>query len=243
MTKQNKTVVVTGGSSGIGLQLCKDLLAEDYTVISLARRSTPIIDDNLHSFEVDLASPEETKAVAVKIAEQFDVTNFIHNAGVIRAALLEDVTHEDLMMLTNLHIGASTILLQHFLPAMKKNSFGRVVNMGTRAMVGLATRTVYSGTKAALAAMTKTWALELGGHGITVNTIAPGPVVTDMFTDVMSADSHKAKQLAASLPMKRLGKPEDVSHAVKFFLSPDAGWITGQTLFVCGGSSVGSLQL
>ncbi len=167
----------------------------------------------------------------------------LHNAGVIRPALVEDVTHEDIIALTNLHIGAATIFVQQFLPAMKQAGFGRIVNMGSRAMVGLATRTAYSGTKAAIAAITKTWALELGGYGITANTIAPGPVVTDMFTDVIPEESEKAKALAQSLPMKRLGKPSDVSHAVRFFLSSEAGWITGQTLFVCGGSSIGSLQL
>lgn len=243
MTEENKTVVVTGGSAGIGLQICKEMLEEGYQVISIARRASPLVHKNFTSFEADLADPADTVRVAGEIAAQFTVTNLVHNAGVIRAALVEDVTHEDLIALTNLHLGAATILLQHFLPAMKKNKFGRIVNMGTRAMVGLATRTVYSGTKAALAAMTKTWALELGQYGITANTIAPGPVVTDMFTDVMSVESEKAKALAQSLPMKRLGASEDVVHAVKFFLSPNAGWITGQTLFVCGGSSIGSLQL
>ncbi len=243
MIDAKKTIVVTGGSAGIGLQVCKDMLAEGYRVISIARRPSPIEDENMISFEADLTSPEDTERVAAEIASKYEVANFVHNAGIIRAALLEDVTHEDLMAVTNLHIGASTILLQHFLPAMKKANYGRVINMGTRAMVGLATRTVYSGTKAALAAISKTWALELGQFGITVNTIAPGPVVTDMFTDVVPAESDKAKALAASLPMKRLGASADVSHAVKFFMSPNAGWITGQTLFVCGGSSVGSLQL
>jgi len=238
-----KTIVVTGGSAGIGLQICKDLLEEGYHVVSLARRVSPFEHEKLTSFEVDLANPEETQATAKVIAADFDVTNFVHNAGVIRPALVEDVTQDDINFLMNLHVGAATILVQNFLPAMKEAQFGRIINMGSRAMVGLATRTVYSGTKAAIAAMTKTWALELGQYGITANTIAPGPVVTDMFTDVMPEESERAQALAKSLPVGRLGQPEDVSHAVKFFLSPDAGWVTGQTLFVCGGSSIGSVQL
>lgn len=243
MADMKKTVVVTGGSAGIGLQICEDLLNDGYTVISMARRTSPLEHVNLVSVEADLTCPDATLHAAKNIAANHDVGNLVHNAGVIRAALLEEVTHEDIIALTNLHIGAATTLLQQFLPAMKAASFGRVVNMGSRAMVGLATRTAYSGTKAAIAAITKTWALELGAHGITANTVAPGPVVTDMFTDVIPAESEKAKALAQSLPVKRLGTPADVSHAVKFFLSPEASWITGQTLFVCGGSSVGSLQL
>ena len=243
MNEQKKTVVVTGGSAGIGLRICEDLLADGYEVVSVARRQSPIKHAMLKSVEVDLCNPAETQEAATEIAANHNVTNFVHNAGVIRPALVEDVTHEDIIALTNLHIGAATIFVQQFLPAMKQAGFGRIVNMGSRAMVGLATRTAYSGTKAAIAAITKTWALELGGYGITANTIAPGPVVTDMFTDVIPEESEKAKALAQSLPMKRLGKPSDVSHAVRFFLSSEAGWITGQTLFVCGGSSIGSLQL
>lgn len=241
--QNNKTVAVTGGSAGIGLKICEDLLEEGYQVISLARRKSPIEHPQLTSVEVDLCDTAATGQAAQDIAARYDVTNVVHNAGVIRPALLEEVTPEDLLALTNLHLGAAISLVQNFLPAMKSAGFGRVVNMGSRAMVGLATRTAYSGTKAAIAAMTRTWALELGKCGITANTIAPGPVVTDMFTDVIPEDSDKAKSLAQSLPVGRLGKPADVSHAVKFFLSPEAGWITGQTLFVCGGSSIGSLQL
>ncbi len=243
MTNARKTAVVTGGSAGIGLQICTDLLKDGYQVISLARRKSPIDDTRLTSFEADLTDPAETDAVAKTIASSFDVCNIVHNAGVIRAAPIEAVSHEDITALTNLHIGAAVTLVQHCLPAMKNEGFGRIVNMGSRAMVGLATRTAYSGTKAAIAAITKTWALELGPHGITANTVAPGPVVTDMFTDVIPEESDKAKELALSLPMRRLGQSADVSHAVKFFLCPQAGWITGQTLFVCGGSSIGGLQL
>lgn len=243
MTDPKKTVVVTGGSAGIGLQICKDLLEEGYQVISLARRKSPIEDSRLASFEADLTDPAETEAVAKLIASSYGVCNIVHNAGVIRPALIEAVSHEDLIALTNLHIGAALTLVQHCLPVMKVEGFGRIVNMGSRAMVGLATRTAYSGTKAAIAAITKTWALELGPCGITANTVAPGPVVTDMFTDVIPEESDKAQALARSLPVRRLGKPADVSHAVKFFLSPQASWITGQTLFVCGGSSIGNLQL
>ena len=85
--------------------------------------------------------------------------------------------------------------------------------------------------------------MELGQHGITVNTIAPGPVVTDMFTDVVPEESDKAAAIAASLPVKRLGRPDDVARAVMFLAAPETGFVTGQCLFVCGGASLGSLTL
>jgi NAD(P)-dependent dehydrogenase (short-subunit alcohol dehydrogenase family) len=85
--------------------------------------------------------------------------------------------------------------------------------------------------------------MELGQHGITVNAVAPGPIVTDMFTEVVPEDSDKAEKIAESLPVKRLGRPDDVSRAAMFLLSPDNGFVTGQCLFVCGGASLGSLSL
>ncbi|RMF07789.1 MAG: SDR family oxidoreductase, partial [Alphaproteobacteria bacterium] len=212
-----------------------------HSVISLARRDPDFSHDRLASYQVDLSDPKATAAVAEKVAAEHQVTALVHNAGVIRPALIEDVKTEDLEFLTHLHMGAAITLLQAVLPSMKAAGFGRVVNMSSRAVVGLPTRTVYSGTKAALIAMTRTWAMELGPHGITVNAIAPGPVVTDMFTDVMSAESDKARALAKTLPMQRLGTADDVARATMFFLDPRNDWITGQTLYVCGGASLGSL--
>lgn len=238
-----KTAVVTGGSAGIGKSICEHLLAEDYTVISLARRDPDFAHKKLHSYKVDLADPAATRETAQKMAKDHKVTNVIHNAGIIRAALIEDVSHEDLEVLTHLHLGAVIDLVQATLPAMKEAGFGRIVNMSTRAVVGLPTRTVYAGTKAAMIAMTRTWAMELGQHGITVNAIAPGPVVTDMFTAVIPEDSGKAAAIAQGLPMRRLGRADDVARAVMFFLNPQNDWITGQTLFVCGGASLGGLTL
>ena len=134
-------------------------------------------------------------------------------------------------------------MTQGVLDAMKAAQFGRIVIIGSRAMLGLQTRTSYSATKAAQIGLVRTWAMELGQHGITVNAIAPGPIVTDMFTEVVPEDSDKAAQIAAGLPVKRLGRPDDVARAVLFLAAPENGFVTGQCLFVCGGASLGSLVL
>jgi NAD(P)-dependent dehydrogenase (short-subunit alcohol dehydrogenase family) len=91
--------------------------------------------------------------------------------------------------------------------------------------------------------MARTWALETASHGITVNVVAPGPIETDMFYDVIPKDSPKVEQLARSIPVGRIGRPNDVARAVMFFASRDADFITGQSLYVCGGASIGSLAL
>ncbi|MFC7047627.1 SDR family NAD(P)-dependent oxidoreductase [Emcibacter nanhaiensis] len=240
---ERPAAVVTGGSAGIGAAICRHLLDAGYDVVSLARGKPDYSHDNLSFREVDLADPDATREVAEELAKDYQVTSLVNNAGVIRPSLIEEVKLEDLDYLTNLHLGAAITLTQAFLPAMKDAGFGRIVNMSSRAVVGLPTRTSYAGTKAAIISMTRTWAMELGRHGITVNAIAPGPIVTDMFTDVMAEDSDQARALAASIPVQRLGNVDDIADATLFFLKPSSGFITGQTLFVCGGSSLGSISL
>lgn len=238
------TAVVTGGSTGIGLEICNQFLAAGYTVINFARRPAPLHHDNLHNITIDLGDRSATEAVASDIAEQFEVDTLVHNAGLIRPALIEDVALEDLDYLTQVHLGAGITLVQEFLPSMKSRQYGRIINMSTRAVLGLETRTNYSATKAAMVAMTRTWALELGQYGITVNAIAPGPIAaTEMFHSVVPEGDPKMEKIADSLPVKRVGKPADVARAALFFASPDNGFITGQTLFVCGGASLGSVSL
>ncbi|MDA5193501.1 SDR family oxidoreductase [Govanella unica] len=238
-----KTAIVTGASAGIGKDIALTMLDQGYKVIALNRRAPDYTHANLVAYDVDLIDAKATAEVAKDIAAHHQVTNIVHNAGMIRPALIEDVKLEDLHALVDLHMGAAITLTQAALPAMKTAGFGRIVLMSTRAIVGLPSRTVYAGTKSAMIAMTRTWAMELGAHGITVNAIAPGPVVTDMFTHVVPAESEKAKALAASLPRRRLGRPDDVTRATMFFLDEQNDWITGQTLFVCGGSSLGGLAL
>jgi NAD(P)-dependent dehydrogenase (short-subunit alcohol dehydrogenase family) len=235
--------VVTGGSAGIGLAICEHLLAQGLEVVSLARRPCPIAHAKLHSVEVDQMDRAATAEAAGELARRFEVTTLVHNAGVIRPALLPDVDLEDLDALVELHLGCAIQLLQAALPAMRSARFGRVVLLSSRAAVGLATRTGYSATKAGMLGMARTWALELAGDGVTVNVVAPGPIRTDMFHDVVPAGSEKERALAASVPVKRLGEAADVARAVRFFVDPGNGFVTGQVLYVCGGTSVGSLVL
>lgn len=243
MSTDLPVALVTGGSAGIGAAICDDLLDDGYFVLNLSRRKSDSDHKNIRDVQIDLSDVKATKKVIAELAAQYEITSVVHNAGVIRPALIEDVDLEDVQYVTNLHVLASITLMQASLVAMKKAKFGRFVIIGSRAMLGLETRTGYSATKAAQIGLVRTWALELGKHGITVNAIAPGPVVTDMFTEVVPEDSDKAEKIAQSIPVKRLGHPGDVSRAVMFLLSPDNGFITGQCIFVCGGASLGSLSL
>jgi len=243
MSATSKVAAVTGGSAGIGKSICEDLLEQGYEVVSLARRPSGVDHPKLHSIEVDLADRVATAQAVAELVRRFEVTTVVHNAGVIRPALLADVKLDDLDALVELHLGCAIQLVQAALPAMRAQHFGRVVLLSSRAALGLATRTNYAATKAGMLGMARTWALELAADGITVNVVAPGPIRTDMFYDVVEAGSEKERALAASIPVKRLGESADVARAVRFFADPASSFITGQVLYVCGGTSVGSLAL
>ena len=238
-----RVAAVTGGSAGIGLAICEQLLAEGCKVVSLSLQACPVGHPALHSLVVDLTDRAATGEAAAELARRFDVTTLVHNAGVIRPALLADVKLEDLDALVALHLGAAIQLVQAVLPGMRERRFGRIVLISSRAALGAATRTAYSATKAALIGMARTWALELAADGITVNVVAPGPIRTDMYHGIVAAGSEQDQRLAASIPVGRIGDAGDVARAVAFFAAPANGFVTGQTLFVCGGSSVSSLKV
>lgn len=237
------TAVVTGGSAGIGAEICRQMLDAGYEVVSVARRDPEFSHPRLHSLQVDLLDAQAVQQAAAQLAREHAVTHFVHNAGVIWPHLLPDVTLDELQGLTQLHLGSAITLAQAFLPGMRERRFGRIVLMSSRGALGLQTRTAYSATKAGMVGMARTWALELAPEGITVNVVAPGPIQTDMFYDVVPAGSEREQNIAHGIPVQRLGRADDVARAVMFFADPANGFVTGQTLYVCGGASIGSITI
>jgi NAD(P)-dependent dehydrogenase (short-subunit alcohol dehydrogenase family) len=237
------TAVITGASKGIGADLAGKLLERGYTVINLSRNAPEWGHKRLVSLECDLLDAEAVKAAAGRIASEHDVTHFVHNAGLIWPNLVEEAKPEDITGLAQLHLGSALTLLQGFLPSMKARKFGRVMFNGSRAALGVPTRTAYSATKAGMIGMARTWALELAPHGITVNVVAPGPIQTDNFWGIIPKGSDREADLANRIPVGRLGSVDDVSNAFLFFCDPASSFVTGQTLYVCGGTSIGMINL
>lgn len=238
-----RVAIVTGGSAGIGAEICRQMLDDGFEVVSLARRAPGFSHPRLHSVEVDLADRAATAQAAHDVVARFAPDTLVHNAGVILPATLEEVRLEDLDTLVSIHLAAAIILMQAMLPSMKERGFGRIVLLSSRGALGLATRTSYAATKSGMFGMARTWALETAPHGITVNVVAPGPVQTDMFHEIVPVGSPKVESIAAGIPVRRLGQPADVANAVRFFTGADAGFVTGQVLYVCGGTSLGGLIL
>lgn len=236
------TAVLTGGSAGIGAAIRRDLLTAGYQVINLDKDACDQSHPALQTIHIDVSDLDQVHTTAAKIAAKHQVTTLIHNAGALRSALIAEVKQEDLDFLMRLHVGALLALGQAFIPAMTRAGFGRIVTLSTRAVLGLETRTAYSASKAAQIGLTRTWALELGPSGITVNAIAPGPIVTGQFRSVIPEGDPRNEAVAQRLPVRRLGTPEDISRVIMFLADEKAGFITGQTLFVCGGASIGAMS-
>ncbi len=237
-------VWLTGASSGIGACLAKMLAEQGSEVICFSRRPAPIESARVKSIAVDLADPEATRQAFEETAANVPANRLVHNAGVIREKPLADVTAEDMDALARLHMGAAVTMVQANLDCMREAGWGRIVLVSSRAVVGLAKRTAYASTKAGMLGLARTWALELAPLKVTANVVLPGPIAeTEMFDDVVPPGSERAASLASSIPVGRLGRPEDVARAALFFLDRGNGYVTGQTLYVCGGTSVGSLTL
>ena len=230
--------VVTGASTGIGEAIARHLLEAGRMVITLQRRPPRIQHGRLLFHEIDLADTAATEQLAREIASAERVGYLVNNAGANRPGLLEQATPEDLDYVMALNVRAAFILIKAFSPGMRARKFGRIVNMSSRAVLGKTQRTVYSAAKAGVIGMTRTLCLELAADGITVNAVAPGPIASELFDHGHPPGSEKRQRVIDSIPVRRVGTPDDVARAVMFLLAPEAGYVTGQTLFVCGGTSV-----
>lgn len=234
--------LVTGASRGIGRAVAERLARDGHRVINLSR-SKPKGEFPGESHAVDLGDPEAAKRVLAEVAAKQPVDNLVNNAAVALMAPIESLPMADLDRMLDLNLRAAILAAQAVLPGMRKRRKGRIVNIASRAQLGKPGRSGYGATKAALVSITRTWALELAREGINVNAIAPGPIATELFTDTNPPGAPSTKAFLAAVPMGRMGTPEEVAGAVAFLLGPDSSYVTGQTLYVCGGLSIGSASL
>jgi NAD(P)-dependent dehydrogenase (short-subunit alcohol dehydrogenase family) len=235
---EQRVCVITGASKGIGLATAKHLAQQGYYPIGVARKAPQ--DSFPGKFiELDLADREATKTVAQDLASHYPVTHLINNVGLVRSESVEQVDLDGLSAVLDLNLRPALQLTQAFLPSMKAKNYGRIINVSSLVVLGLPLRTSYAAAKAGLIAMTRTWASELASKGITVNAVAPGPTETELFRANNPSGSEGEQRYLDGIPMKRFAKPSEIAAAIAFFASDDAGFITGQTLFVDGGGSLG----
>lgn len=237
MSHNPRTFLITGCTKGIGLATADYLHNLGHQVLGIARKENANFPG--HLFCADLADVSATEGILKQIQNQYTVDGIVNNIGNVHPVLLEDLELDSFFSVLDLNLRPAIQVVQTFLPHMKENKFGRIVNIASRALLGKIGRSSYSAAKAGLIALTRTWALELAPYQITVNAVAPGPIQTESFAEIYPQGSEQEQRLLAGLPLKRAGLPEEVAYAIGFFLNDQASFITGQTLFVDGGGSIG----
>jgi 3-oxoacyl-[acyl-carrier protein] reductase len=233
----SRTVLISGASKGIGRALTQRLAESGHRVIGIARTGDATFPGEMHT--VDLSDRDATSAALQDISSANRIDAVVNNVGLVRPEALEQVTLDALDAVLDLNLRAAVQLTQAALPGMRQQGWGRVVNIASLVALGAPQRTAYGAAKAALISCTRGWALELATTGITVNAVAPGPIETELFRENNPPGSEGEIRYLAMVPMGRLGRADEIAAAIAFLLSDDASFITGQTLFVDGGASIG----
>jgi 3-oxoacyl-[acyl-carrier protein] reductase len=233
-----RTFLITGASKGIGRALSEILATLGHHVVGLARRADdPAFPGTL--IPVDLVDRRATNGTMKDLTARFSFDGVVNNVGFIQLGRIGEIDIDKLEDSFRCNLTPAVQTVQAVLPAMRRKNWGRVVNLSSLTILGVADRTAYAGAKSAIVGFTRTWALELAQHGITVNAVAPGPTETEMFRENTPVGSEAERRFISLIPLKRLGKPAEIAALIAFLLSEDASFITGQTLFADGGASIG----
>jgi len=243
-----KTALVTGAAKGIGRAIALSLGANGYTVAVHYCSSEAAANETVErikraggeasAFQADLTDQDQITNLVKSVTDSLGpIHTLVSNAGVMYSQLLSFTQFTEWRNVMTANLDAAFLLTKALSRVMARQKTGRIIYISSdAALLGDLMRCAYSASKAGILGLAKTAARELAHSGITVNTITPGIIETDMTSDI--PETRKVKQLEA-IPMGRFGKPEEVAGLVRFLASDDAAWITGQTISVDGGLYMG----
>ncbi|HVR53872.1 MAG TPA: SDR family NAD(P)-dependent oxidoreductase [Pseudorhodoferax sp.] len=244
---QGLTAIVTGGAKGIGLGIANDLAARgcklalwdvDEAALQAECARLNASGASVQGFRVDVTSTEEVeRAVQSMAAATGRIDILVNNAGIDDKQLVTKMGLDAWKRVIDVNLNSQFICCKAVLPHMMAQKFGRIINISSRAWLGNRGQASYSASKGGVVSFTRTLALEYARYGITANAIAPGIVETPLFGLL---NEELQEQLKKTVPMQRIGQPEDLANAVRFFAEPSAAYVTGQLLYVCGGRSLSS---
>lgn len=235
MTTQRR-VLITGASKGIGRAVSDRLAARGMEPIGIARTAPESFPGPF--YPVDLADRAATATALEAIVADGAVDAVVNNVGFAQFGRIGSIELDHLSDTYDLNVRTAVQVVQAVLPGMRAQGWGRIVNLTSLTTMGTPERTPYASAKAALEACTRIWAVELAETGITVNAVAPGPTETEMYRERSPVGSPREARLLESIPLRRVGRPAEIAHAVCFLLDEDAGYITGQIIRVDGGGSI-----
>ena len=246
---QNRTAVVTGAARGIGAATARRLAKDGYAVavVDLDEAASEVVAASIREaggsaigVGVDVSDAEQVEAGVARIADELGPpVVLVNNAGIIRDNLIFRMTESDWDSVMNVHLRGAFLMTKACQAHMTASRFGRIVNLSSSSAQGNRGQANYSAAKAGLQGFTKTLAIELGKFGVTANAVAPGFIQTDMtaataermgvsFEDFLA---HAASQT----PVQRVGQPDDIAATISFLCSEEAGFVSGQVIYVAGG--------
>jgi len=248
MTEQ-RTAIVTGAARGIGAAVARRLAVDGFAVavLDLDEAACATTVDAIEgaggralAVGVDVTDEESVTAAVARVATELGApTVLVNNAGILRDNLLFKMTTDDWDAVMDVHLRGSFLMSRTVQAHMVEAGWGRIVNLSSTSALGNRGQANYSAAKAGLQGFTKTLAIELGRYGVTANAIAPGFIETEMTVQTAARmgvgyDDFKVAA-AAAIPVGRIGQPEDIAATASFFCREDAGYVSGQVVYVAGG--------
>ena len=232
-------ILVTGASRGIGLAIAKTLQPLGNLYITSRNEQALKSIKAKGYFVCDLSNEYDLAKLGDFIAEK-EIDILVNNAGEYIYAPIDETKINKLNHIISVNLKAPIYLMHKAIPQMKKENFGRIINIGSiSGVMGEANASLYSATKAGLIGLSKAAGLELAQYGITVNTINPGWVDTDLGKESINDSEFSQEEILECIPQKRFVAPEEVAALVKYLISKEAKGITGQSINLCAGLSVG----
>jgi 3-oxoacyl-[acyl-carrier protein] reductase len=250
MSLNGHSALVTGASRGLGRAIARRLAQEGAAVcvnyLSRSAEAGSLVDEvraaggNAIAVGADIGDPAQVRSMVQRIENELGpLSILVNNAGVAYRATLETFEPAGMEHMRRTNVDGLIHVTRAVTPGMKQRSYGRIVNLTSIAGHGTALpgNAFYAATKAAVSVMTRRFAMELGPHGITVNAVAPGFILTDLVKEGRTEQEYRdlLNTITARSMVGRLGKPDDIAHAVAFLVAPESGFVTAQIVTVDGG--------